>query len=186
MAEAPARQQRTDRHAKSVEKVLDDLPDFPSVRGEAWEVVPNPRPFLDHDQWVRARKLAKSRISEPDLNTRTKAQRQELYWLMLMCVGAALRVGEAYSLRWCDSTLIRLGDKEQTEAVHLRVLGKHARRAQREEGYGMFGAVSAFKAMKVARPDPSRTTRCLRSSTGKASRNCSSWRACARIRRAYP
>jgi hypothetical protein len=46
---------------------------------------------------------------------------------MLMCVGAALRVGEAYSLRWRDCTVIRLGDKDETEAVRLRVLGKHAR-----------------------------------------------------------
>ena len=95
----------------------------------------------------------KARIAEADLNPRTKRQRQELYWFMLICVGAALRVGEAYSLRWRDCTLIRLGDKDQTEAVHLRVLGKHARGGQREDGYGMFGAVSAFKAMKGARPD---------------------------------
>ena len=45
------------RHAKSIEKVLDELPEFPSFRGEAWEVVPNPRPFLDHEQWVKVRKL---------------------------------------------------------------------------------------------------------------------------------
>jgi hypothetical protein len=40
------------RYAKQIEKCLDELPEFPSFRGEAWEVVPNPRPFLDHDQWV--------------------------------------------------------------------------------------------------------------------------------------
>ena len=48
------------RHAKSIEKCLDELPEFPSFRGEAWEVVPSPRPFLDHDQWVKLRKSRKS------------------------------------------------------------------------------------------------------------------------------
>jgi hypothetical protein len=28
------------------------MPEFPSFRGEAWEVVPSPRPFRDHEQWV--------------------------------------------------------------------------------------------------------------------------------------
>lgn len=141
------------RHAKSIEKTLDELPEFPSFRGQAWEVVPNPRPFLDHDQWTKVRKLAKERIREADLNSRTKRQRQELYWFMLMCVGAALRVGEAYSLRWRDCELIKLNDAERTEVVHLRVLGKHARGGVREDGYGMFGAVSAFRAMKKERHD---------------------------------
>ena len=141
------------RHAKSIEKVLEQLPEFPSFRGEAWEVVPNPRPFLDHQQWVSVRNLAKKRMLEEDLNPRTKRQRQELYWFMLMSVGAALRVGEAYSLRWRDCELIRLDDAEKTEVLHLRVLGKHSRGGRREDGYGLFGAVSAFKAMRKERPD---------------------------------
>ena len=87
----------------------------------------NPRPFLDHDQWVKLRKLGKARINEPGLNPRTKRQRQELYWFMLIWVGAALRVGEAYSLRWRDCELIKLSDKDHTEAMHMKVLGKHSR-----------------------------------------------------------
>jgi hypothetical protein len=141
------------RHAKSIEKCLDEMPEFPSFRGEAWEVVPSPRPFLNHEQWVKLRKLGKARINEAGLNPRTKRQRQELYWFMLTSVGAALRVGEAYSLRWRDCELITLGDKDSTEAVHMRVLGKHSRGGKREEAYGMFGAVSAFKAMQKERPD---------------------------------
>jgi hypothetical protein len=141
------------RYAKSIEKCLDELPEFPSFRGEAWEVVPSPRPFLDHDQWVKLRNLGKARVSEQDLNPRSKRQRQELYWFMLISVGAALRVGEAYSLRWRDCTLIKLNDKDHTEAVHMWVLGKHSRGGKREEAYGMFGAVSSFKAMQAARPD---------------------------------
>jgi integrase len=141
------------RHGKNIEKCLEELPEFPSFRGEAWTVVPSPRPFLNHEQWVKVRKLAKSRTTESDLNPRTQRQRQELYWFMLISVGAALRVGEAYSLRWRDCRLITLGDKDKTEAVLMQVLGKHSRGGRREEAYGMFGAVSAFKAMKAARPD---------------------------------
>lgn len=141
------------RYAKSIEKVLEDLPEFPSFRGEAWQVVPSPRPFLNHEQWVAVRKLGKLRAAEKGLNPRTQGQRQELYWFMLMAVGAALRVGEAYSLRWRDCELITLNDTEQTDAVHMRVLGKHSRGGKREDAYGMFGAVTAFKAMKAARPE---------------------------------
>ena len=141
------------RYAKQIEKCLDELPEFPSFRGEAWEVMPIPRPFLDHEQWVKVRKLGKARIDEPDLNPRSKRQRQELYWFMLISVGAALRVGEAYSLRWRDCELITLNDKDHTEAVHMKVLGKHSRGGRREEAYGMFGAVTSFKAMQAARPE---------------------------------
>jgi hypothetical protein len=141
------------RYAKNIEKNLSDLPEFPSFRGEAWEVTPSPRPFLDHDQWVKVRKLGKARVDEPDQNPRSQRQRQELYWFMLISVGAALRVGEAYSLHWRDCELIKLNDPDHTEAVHMKVLGKHSRGGKREEAYGMFGAVSAFKAMKAARPE---------------------------------
>lgn len=141
------------KYAKNIEKNLSDLPEFPSFRGESWEVIPSPRPFLDHEQWVKLRKLGKARIAEPDLNPRTQRQRQELYWFMLISVGAALRVGEAYSLRWRDCELVTLNDKDHTEAVHMKVLGKHSRGGRREEAYGMFGAVTSFKAMQAARPE---------------------------------
>src|SRR5882672_9713223 len=141
------------KHAKNIEKNISDLPDFPSFRGESWEVIPSPRPFLDHEQWVKVRKMGKARITEPGLNPRTQRQRQELYWFMLISVGAALRVGEAYSLHWRDCELIKLNDADHTEAVHMKVLGKHSRGGKREEAYGMFGAVTAFKAMKAARPE---------------------------------
>ena len=90
---------------------------------------------------------------KPDQDPCSKRQRQELCWFLLISVGAALRVGEAYSLHWRDCELIKLNDPDHTEAVHVKVLGKHSRGGQREEAYGMFGAVSAFKAMKAARPD---------------------------------
>jgi len=140
-------------HAKEWEKCVKELPQFPSFRGEAWAVVPSPRPFLNHTQWTKVRDLAKERAEEQELNPRTKRQRQELYWFLLMCVGAALRVGEAYSLRWRDCELVRLDDKDDTEAVHMLVLGKHSKGGKREEAYGLYGAVSAFKTMRAARPD---------------------------------
>ncbi len=141
------------RHGKNIEKCLDELPEFPSFRGEAWEVVPSPRPFLDREQWIKLRTLARSRMREPDLNPRTRRQRHELFWFMMISVGAALRVGEAYSLRWRDCELMRLGDKDRTEVVHMKVLGKHSRGGMREDAYAMFGAVFAFKAMRRDRPD---------------------------------
>jgi len=141
------------QHAKEWEKCVKELPQFPSFRGEAWAVVPSPRPFLNHTQWTKVRDLAKERAEEQELNPRTKRQRQELYWFLLMCVGAALRVGEAYSLRWRDCELVRLDDKDNTEAVLMLVLGKHSKGGKREEAYGLYGAVSAFKTMRAARPD---------------------------------
>ncbi|MSO57187.1 MAG: hypothetical protein EXQ55_09765 [Acidobacteria bacterium] len=104
-------------------------------------------------QPIKVRKLGKARVDEPDQNPRSKRQRQELYWFMLISVGAALRVGEAYSLHWRDCELIKLNDPDHTEAVHMKVLGKYSRGGKREEAYGMFGAVTAFKALKAARPE---------------------------------
>jgi integrase len=142
------------RHAKA-RKFLRELPAFPTFRDRAYQIVPSPRPFLDGNQYKTLHQLAKQRADEPDLNPRTKRQRQELYWFILICVGAALRVGEAYSLRWCDCELVKttLPDGSQEEAVKMLVLGKHSKGGQREHAFGLYGAVYAFKAMRVARPD---------------------------------
>ena len=56
-------------------------------------------------------------------------------------------------LRYYYRQPLKLNDPDHTEAVHMKVLGKHSRGGQREEAYGMFGAVSSFKAMQAARPD---------------------------------
>jgi len=40
---------------------------------------------------MNLRKLGKARINESDLNPRSKRQRQELYWFMLMCRRGAAR-----------------------------------------------------------------------------------------------
>jgi integrase len=109
------------RYAKEWDKCLDELPQFPSFRGEKWTCSPSPRPFLNRAQWRKVRALAKARAAEPDLNPRTRRQRHELYGFVMLCVGAALRVGEAHSLRWKDCQLVRLNDQRRTPAVHLSV-----------------------------------------------------------------
>jgi integrase len=141
------------RFGKEWEKCLPELPRFPSFRGEKWTCTPSPRPFLNRVQWKRVRDLAKTRAAEPALDPRTRRQRQELYSFVMLCVGAALRVGEAHSLRWKDCQLVRLNDQRRTPAVHLWVLGKHSTGGQREEGFGLYDAVTAFKLLRRARPD---------------------------------
>ena len=141
------------RFAKEIQHCIDELPEFPSFSGKTWRIKRAGRPYLNIDQWRTLRRLAKARANEPDLNPRTRRQRHELYWFILTCVGAALRVGEAYSLRWCDCEVIRLDDEKHTQAVHMWVLGKHSEGGVREEAWGVYGAVSAFKVMKKARPD---------------------------------
>jgi len=142
------------RHAKR-QKTLTQLPEFPTFSGRAFAIVPSPRPFLDGDQYKKVQQLAKQRAEEPNLNPRTNRQRHELYWFILICVGAALRVGEAQSLRWCDCELVTLTlpDGTREKAVKMLVLGKHSKGGERELAYGLYGAVYAFKAMRAARPD---------------------------------
>jgi integrase len=142
------------RHAKEIEKCVIERPAFPQFEG-TFSIGKKGRPFLDEQQYKKLHQLAKERAAEPDLNPRTRRQRQELYWFILMCVGAALRVGEAYSIRWCDCELVKLkrADGTEEEAVKMEVLGKHSKGGQRELAYGLFGAVYAFKEMQKARPD---------------------------------
>jgi integrase len=148
------------QHARDELKWISSLPDFPKFRGE-WAVADAPNPFLTYKQYRKLFNTLRARKSEPDLNPRTKRQREELYWFVLICVGAALRVGEAHSLRWRDCKLVTLDDAEQTPAVQMLVHGKHrnAKTAadfhgeRREQAHGVYHAVSAFKLMQKARPD---------------------------------
>jgi hypothetical protein len=138
------------KYAQQWEKCLVALPEFPSFRGQ-FQVMDAPRPFLSLEQYQRLRDRAKARAEEADLNPRVRQQRQELYVFVMLCVGGALRVGEAYSLRWRDCELVRFKDADQTEAVHMRVLGKHSRGGEREDAYGLYGAVYAFKLLRAER-----------------------------------
>jgi integrase len=72
---------------------------------------------------------------------RVRRQRLALFWFILICVGGALRVGEAESVRWKDCDLVRLnnGTEKGEPAVRMMVLGKHSTGGQREEAYVLFG-----------------------------------------------
>lgn len=83
-------------------------------------------------------------MREPDLNPRTRYQRQELYWMIHIIVGAALRVGEAQSLRLEDCQIGVLSDDNRTNVLHLKVLGKHSKGRKRE-------ALGAFHRLQIAR-----------------------------------
>lgn len=131
-----------------------EVPDAPSFEGK-WSIQRRGRPFLTEPEYKTLHQLAKKQAEEPDLNPRTHRQRQELYWFILICVGGALRVGEAESVRWCDCelTTLTLPDKTTLEAVRMQVLGKHSRGGQREDAYVLYGGVFAFKQMLAAKPD---------------------------------
>lgn len=142
------------KHAKEWEKCIDSIPQFPSFRGRMWKILPNRRPFLPYEDYKLVRSLAKSRAEEEDLNPRTRRQRQELYCFLLICVGAALRVDEAHSLRWQDCQLIKLNDSDQTEAVHMKVFGKHSVvTGVREDAYALYDGVLGFKRLQSLRSD---------------------------------
>ena len=137
------------RYAKEWEKSIAQLPEFPSFTGSKWTILKSPRPFFDKDDFKRLLKVARSRMREPDLNPRTREQRQMLYYFILIAVGAALRVEEAESLRWCDCRIAVLGDKDKTNVLYLKVLGKHSKGGEREEGYGTPLALAAYYRLSI-------------------------------------
>ena len=141
-------------HAVQWLKCITAIPQFPSFRGRNWKVVSNPRPFLNYEQWKRVRQRARDRGFEEGQNPRSQRQRQELYCFLMICVGAALRVEEAYSLRWADCQPITLDDRDRTEAIHLRVFGKHSElTGKREDGYAIYDGVIGYNTLKSLRPD---------------------------------
>jgi hypothetical protein len=77
------------RHAKNIEKCLDEPPEFPAFRGQAWAVVASPRPFFDHDKWVALRTFAKKRISAGQ--PAHEAPRARAVLFSLISFGAAAR-----------------------------------------------------------------------------------------------
>jgi integrase len=141
------------RHSKERDKVLHALPEFPAFKGRFWNTKSPKRPFLPYALWKKVRETARERAFDKTLNPRTRLQRQELYCFLLLCVGAALRVEEAHSLRWKDCTLSKFEDG--TEYVHLWVYGKHAETVEtveREEGWALYDGVVGYKLLKRLRP----------------------------------
>src|SRR5205823_4771566 len=63
-------------------------------------------------------------------------------------------VEEAHSITWGGCELITLKNEEQQEAVKMSVFGKHGRRRNvREDAYGLYHAVDAYKFLKKSRPE---------------------------------
>lgn len=138
------------KHAIDREHCLEHLPSFPGFGQQKWKIVPNPRPFFSKAEYDTLKAKANERIREAD-NPRVKEQRQELYDFILMCVGGCLRVDEARNLRFKDVEITR---QNKEEVLRLQVLGKHSPDGQTmEDGFGMYGAVPAFRRLRKRRPD---------------------------------
>jgi integrase len=127
-------------YARDTLKVLTSVPKTPSFTGTK-ALVRRGRPFLTESEYRTLQQLARTQAYEPDLNPRVRRQRLELFWFILICVGGALRVGEAESVRWKDCDLVRLnnGTEKGEPSVRMMVLGKHSTGGQREEAYVLFG-----------------------------------------------
>jgi hypothetical protein len=144
------------RHAKERMKVLDSLPEFPAFRG-TMAVVNSPSPFLTLKEFTNLMAAARAKMNEPNLSVRVRDQRRELYAFVMICVGAALRVDEAYSLRWTDCTETKLPNADRQEAVLLMVLSKWSKDGQRIPAYGIYTAVQGYRRLKKWRPNVSPT-----------------------------
>jgi hypothetical protein len=132
---------------------LKTMPPFPSFKGREWTVEDHPREFFTYDEWKILRDRAKRRMNEPGLTPAQRTSRSELYCLILMLVGGALRPEEAHSLRWRDCTEGVVDDADQTECIHVRVFGKHAKTKRgREHGWLLYEGVKGFRLLKSLRP----------------------------------
>jgi hypothetical protein len=153
------------RYARDEMKCLKDLPEFPaSTRNSKWEIRPTPRPRFTRTEFRRLVRFAWRRMREPKLNPRTRRLRTELYYFILVTTGAALRVDEAYSLRWCDCEWYLLDDSDLTprgklgletvaaNLLKLMVLGKHSRSGEREEARGNSLAFFAYVHLNDGAP----------------------------------
>jgi integrase len=138
------------KHAIERERCLDRLPVFPSFGQQKWKILAKPRPFFSGAEYKTLKAKALARIKDTD-NPRVREQRQELYDFILMCVGGCLRVDEARNLTFKDVTM---GRHNGEEVLFLKVLGKHSPDGRiKEDGYGMYGAVPAFRRIQKRRPN---------------------------------
>ena len=139
------------------EKMLAALPQFPAFKGKHWKVKSKKsrRPALSPAQWRRLKKTALAYASEPNLNPRTRLQRQELYAFVMMLVGGAMRPEEGMSLRWKDCTLGRL-PKKDIPCVYLWVHGKWTEtddvEYDRDEAWALYDGVIGFKYLQKVKP----------------------------------
>ena len=148
--------------ARDTLKLISVVPKSPSFRGEK-AVVRHGRPFLTFDEYKHLPTIAREGYQEAELNVRTQRQRLSLYRYIVICVGGALRVDEAESVRWCDceETTVTTPQGNTEDAVLMYVLGKHSRGGQREPAYVMFGGVPVYQKMKADRPEGTAETALL-------------------------
>ena len=116
---------------------INALPKFPTLD----KIEPNPRPWLDPDEWKTLQRIAKERIDAAE-NPRTKRQRQELYDFMLMMVHSCARVDEIRNVRVRDCAVKRLTPKGRPY-LEMRISGKTKLR----KNIAWSGAVSAFERL---------------------------------------
>jgi integrase len=132
-------------------KVVDTVPDLPAFSGKTWGIVSKGRTYLDAAEYKHLITTAWKRMREPDLNPRVLQQRRELYLMIHIMVGAALRVGEALSLRWCDCYDAFPMDHDETKRnmLEMDVLGKHSKHGQREKAFARGPALIAFRRLEM-------------------------------------
>lgn len=133
------------------------------VKKQRFKVIKRGRPYLTLEEYHRVTRAANTRARRVEKRARQTVRGRppntekawELYSFILICVGAALRTGEAYSLRWkdCALTTLRPPDEPEQEVVTLRVLGKHSQQGEREDGWVLFGGVVGYKKLKETRPE---------------------------------
>ena len=98
------------RHARSIEEVIDDLPEFPPFRGEAWEVVPNGRSWITTvGEGAQARQGPRRRKGTEPAYAAAKAGAVVVQADM---VGAALRA--TASLQLASGTSFRVRQRRRT------------------------------------------------------------------------
>ena len=118
------------------------IPPAPKRKGR-FVVVKRGRPTISLEDWRRVTRQARQDATsaeqrrEQQIASKSRGRRAdpdrywELYCFLLIVVGGALRVGEAYSLRWrdCVETTLTTDDGDGSEpAIHVKVLGKHSDR----------------------------------------------------------
>ena len=141
------------------------VPPAPKRKGR-FVVVKRGRPTISLEDWRRVTRQARQDATsaeqrrEQQIASKSRGRRAdpdrywELYCFLLIVVGGALRVGEAYSLRWsdCRETTLTTDDGEGEEpAIHVKVLGKHSRGGVREDGWLLFGGVEGYKLLRTRR-----------------------------------
>ena len=142
------------------------VPPAPKRRGR-FAVVKQGRPNLSLKQWRRVTRkaLTDARATEQRREQQERDRPRgrkvdpekswELYYFILIACGGALRTGEAYSLRWinCSKTVLITPEGTDEDAIHVKVLGKHSRGGEREDGWLLMGGVVAFKKLRARRED---------------------------------